>query len=123
MLQGIFKNRLMQWLYARIHPNGSMAFAHWWSKKSRMKHGALGTFLGADKEHQILFARKELEKHPDIEYFVFGHRHIPYDIHIAENSRVICLGDWIGNFTYGVFDGQEFRLKKYLPEKGKIIRQ
>lgn len=123
MLQGIFKNRLIQWLYARIHPNGSMAFAHWWSKKSRNKHGALGSFMGVDNEHQLQFARKELEKHPEINYFIFGHRHIPYDIQIAENSRVICLGDWIGNFTYGVFDGKEFHLKKYLPGKGEIIRQ
>lgn len=123
MLQGIFKNRLIQWFYARIHPNGSMAFAHWWSKKSRMKHGALGSFMGTENEHQLQFARKELEKSPDIEYFVFGHRHIPYDIRIAENSRVICLGDWIGNFTYGVFDGKEFHLKQYLPGKGEIIRQ
>jgi UDP-2,3-diacylglucosamine hydrolase len=122
MLQGIFKNRLMQWFYARIHPNGSMAFAHWWSKKSRMKHGTLGSFMGADNEHQVQFARKELAKHPDIEYFVFGHRHIPYDIRIAENSRVICLGDWIGNFTYGVFDGTEFHLEKYLPDQGEIMR-
>ncbi len=64
-----------------------------------------------------------MRQHPDIEYFVFGHRHIPFDIRIAENSRVICLNDWVGNFTYGVFDGQEFRLEKYLPEKGEIIRQ
>jgi len=122
VLQGIFKNRLMQWFYARIHPNGSMAFAHWWSKKSRMKHGSLGSFMGEEKEHQIQFAKKELVKHPDIEYFVFGHRHIAFDIRIAENSRVICLRDWIGNFTYGVFDGHEFRLEEYLPGKGKIIR-
>jgi UDP-2,3-diacylglucosamine hydrolase len=122
-LQGIFKNRVIQWFYARIHPNGSMAFAHWWSKKSRKKHGALGSFMGAEHEHQLQFARKKLEKHPDIEYFVFGHRHIPYDIGIAENSRVICLGDWIGNFTYGVFDGKEFKLLQYLPGKGKIIKQ
>jgi len=123
MLQGIFKNRMVQWFYARIHPNGSMAFAQWWSKKSRKKHGALGSFMGVENEHQLQFARKELEKHPDIEYFVFGHRHIPYDIHIGNNSRVICLGDWIGNFTYGVFDGQEFRLELFLPGKGEIIRQ
>ena len=123
MLQSVFKNRLIQWFYARIHPNGSMAFAHRWSKKSRMKHGTLGSFMGADNEHQIQFARKEIEKHPDIEYLIFGHRHIPYDIRIAENSRVICLGDWIGNFTYGVFDGKEFRLEKFLPGKGEIIRQ
>ena len=123
MLQGIFKNRMVQWFYARIHPNGSMAFAQWWSKKSRKKHGALGSFMGVENEHQLQFARKELEKHPDIEYFVFGHRHIPYDIHIGDKSRVICLGDWIGNFTYGVFDGQEFRLELFLPGKGEIIRQ
>ena len=123
MLQGIFKNRMVQWFYARIHPNGSMAFAQWWSKKSRKKHGALGSFMGVENEHQLQFARKELEKHPDIEYFVFGHRHIPYDIHIDNNSRVICLGDWIGNFTYGIFDGQELRLELFLPGKGEIIRQ
>ena len=123
MLQSVFKNRLIQWFYARIHPNGSMAFAHRWSKKSRMKHGTLGSFMGVDKEHQIQFARKEHEKHPDIEYFIFGHRHIPYDIRIAENSRVICLGDWIGNFTYGVFDGKDFQLKKFLKDQGSIIKQ
>lgn len=122
MLQKLFKNRTIQWFYARIHPNGSMAFAHSWSRKSRMKHGALGTFMGVDKEHQILFAEKKHDKHPHIQYFVFGHRHIPYDIRIAENCRVICLGDWIGNFTYGVFDGQDFKLLQYLPGKGEIIR-
>lgn len=123
MLQRIFKNRIIQWFYARIHPNGSIAFAHWWSAKSRSKHGALGSFLGADREHQVQYARQTLEKHPEIEYFIFGHRHIPYDISIAQNSRVICLGDWIGNFTYGVFDGNDFRLEQFLPGKGKIIRQ
>jgi UDP-2,3-diacylglucosamine hydrolase len=123
ILQRLFKNRTMQWLYARIHPNGSMAFAHRWSRKSRIKHDTLGSFKGIENEHQLQFARKELKKNPDIEYFVFGHRHIPYDIRIAENSRVICLGDWISNFTYGVFDGKEFRLEKYLPGKGEIIKQ
>ncbi len=123
MLQSVFKNRTIQWFYARIHPNGSMAFAHRWSRKSRKKHGALGSFMGVDKEHQLQFARLELEKNTDIEYFIFGHRHIPYDIRIADKCRVICLGDWIGNFTYGVFDGQEFRLEKFLPGKGEIIKE
>ena len=123
MLQAFFKNRTIQWFYARIHPNGSMAFAQRWSKKSRKKHGAIGTFTDADREHQVQFARKELEKNPSIEYFLFGHRHLPFDIRIADHSRVICLGDWIGNFTYGVFDGTEFQLLKFLHGKGEIIRQ
>jgi len=122
-IQWMFKNRLLQWLYARIHPNGSITFAHWWSKKSRMKHGAFGSFLGVDKEHQVLFARNKLQEDPNIEYFVFGHRHIPFDIRIGDQSRVICLGDWIGNFTYAVFDGEELQLKKYLKDQGEIIRQ
>jgi len=123
MLQRIFKNRLMQWLYARIHPNGSTSFAQWWSRKSRTKLGAFKDFKGVDKEHQIQYAREQIKKQPEIEFFVFGHRHIPFDIRIAENSRVIGLGDWIGNFTYGIFDGEEFHLKKYLEDQGVIIRE
>lgn len=123
MLQRIFKNRLMQWFYARLHPNGSTSFAHWWSKKSRMKQGAFKEFQGIEKEHQIQYARKIIKDQPDIEYFIFGHRHIPFDIRIAEKSRVIGLGDWIGNFSYGVFDGEEFLLKKYLEDQGTIIKQ
>ena len=111
----MFKNRLLQWLYARIHPNGSITFAHWWSKKSRLNHGIFGEYLGADQEHQIQFARKKLEENPAIEYFIFGHRHIPFDIRVGESCRVLCLGDWIGNFTYGVFDGEELQLKQFLP--------
>ena len=113
----------MQWLYARIHPNGSTSFAHWWSRQSRLKHGEMEHFLGVEKEHQVLYAKEKVQKNPEIEYFIFGHRHIPFDIRIAENSRVICLGDWIGNFTYGIFDGSEFHLKKYLEDQGSIIKQ
>ena len=123
LLQSIFKNRLLQWLYARIHPNGSIAFAQWWSQRSRKKHGTFGEFLGPDQEHQIQYARRKLAGDPDIEYFIFGHRHIAYDFRIGAHSRVICLGDWIGNFTYGVFDGETFELKRYLPDQGQIIRQ
>jgi UDP-2,3-diacylglucosamine hydrolase len=79
--------------------------------------------MGVDREHQVQFARKELEKDPSIEYFIFGHRHLPFDIRIADHSRVICLGDWIGNFTFGVFDGKEFHLKKFLEDRGSILKQ
>ncbi|RLD68753.1 MAG: UDP-2,3-diacylglucosamine diphosphatase, partial [Bacteroidetes bacterium] len=30
---------------------------------------------------------------------------------------------WIGNFTYGVFDGKDFQLKKFLKDQGSIIKQ
>ncbi len=121
-MQVVFRSRLSQWLYARIHPNGSVTFAHWWSKRSRARHGTFGIFQG-ENEHQIRYARELLTREPDIEYFIFGHRHIAYDLHISDRSRVVCLGDWIGNFTFGVFDGEEFRLKKYLKDRGEIITE
>jgi UDP-2,3-diacylglucosamine hydrolase len=122
LMQSVFKNRILQWLYARLHPNGSTAFAQWWSRKSRKKHGTFGVYLGPEKEHQIQYAKMKLKEDPGINYFIFGHRHIAYDIHIAEHSRVICLGDWIGNFTYGVFDGTTFELKKFRKDHGEITR-
>lgn len=121
LLQRIFQNRVLQWLYARIHPNGSISFAQWWSRKSRSKKGAFVPFLGKEKEHQVRYARKALLKDPGISYFIFGHRHIPFDIRLTDTSRVICLGDWIVNFTYAVFDGHELLLKKHFTDRGEIL--
>jgi UDP-2,3-diacylglucosamine hydrolase len=32
---------------------------------------------------------------------------------VGENAQYVNLGDWIGYFTYGVFDGESFELKEY----------
>ncbi len=121
MLQRMFRNPFLQWCYARIHPNASIAFAQRWSRNSRNKKGAFLPYLGKEKEYQVLFAREQISSSPKINYFVFGHRHIPYDIRITDTSRVICLGDWIYNFSYAVFDGKDLQLKRYLPDRGHII--
>jgi UDP-2,3-diacylglucosamine hydrolase len=34
-------------------------------------------------------------------------------IPVGEDSNYVNLGDWIGYFTYGVFDGETFELKKF----------
>jgi UDP-2,3-diacylglucosamine hydrolase len=31
----------------------------------------------------------------------------------VENAEYVNLGDWISYFTYGVFDGENFEIKKY----------
>ena len=61
------------------------------------------------------------DEDPSISYFVFGHRHLAYDITLNEKTHVICLGDWIVNFTYGVFDGSTMELKQFLPDRGEIV--
>ncbi|MEX0986806.1 MAG: UDP-2,3-diacylglucosamine diphosphatase [Bacteroidales bacterium] len=114
-LRTLFRSKFLQWCYARLHPNGSASFAQWWSRKSRIGKGRIYPYKGEENEEQIIFARKFLEKNPDIDIFLFGHRHIPFDVEIGENKRAVCLGDWISNFSYGVFDGKEFRLERYKP--------
>jgi UDP-2,3-diacylglucosamine hydrolase len=104
-----FTNKALQWLFARIHPNASMAFGKRWSKSSRYAKGIVADpYRGDDHENQVVFARHTLQNE-HFDYFIFGHRHIPYDIHIG-NSRVVNLGDWINNFTYAVWDGTELEL-------------
>ena len=116
ILKSAFRNRFLQWCYARLHPNGSTAFAQWWSKKSRYSKEMIHPYKGDNDEDQVIHARKLLEQDPGIDFFLFGHRHLPFDVEIAPEKRAICLGDWISHFTYGVFDGNEFRLEKYLSE-------
>jgi UDP-2,3-diacylglucosamine hydrolase len=121
LMQAIFRNRVLQWLYARLHPNGTIAFAQWWSRKSRDKKGSYVPFLGAEKEHQVRYAKKILKKEPGMNYFVFGHRHVAFQIRLSKTSQVFCIGDWISNFTYAVFDGEQLHLKKFFEDRGEII--
>jgi UDP-2,3-diacylglucosamine hydrolase len=42
---------------------------------------------------------------------IFGHRHIALDLQLKNQKRVVILGDFVGIFSYGVFDGENFRLE------------
>lgn len=115
-----FTNKVLQWLFARIHPNASMAFGKRWSKSSRYAKGIVADpYRGNDQEMQVIFARKTLEKE-HFDFFLFGHRHIPFDVRIG-NSRVVNLGDWINNFTYAVWNGKDLELHSIVPDKEEGI--
>jgi UDP-2,3-diacylglucosamine hydrolase len=64
------------------------------------------------KEYQIQYAIQML-KHQRIDYFVFGHRHIPLHRKLLNNSEFVNLGDWINYNTYAKFDGNLMTLEKY----------
>lgn len=111
-LKKFFHNKLAQWAFAKIHPDLAFRLAHQWSKNSRLSKGINGAiFMGEDKEDQIIFAKKTLEKE-DYDYFVFGHRHLALDFQLTEKSKLFILGDWFNAYTYGVYDGETFRLEK-----------
>lgn len=121
ILKGIFTNKVLQWLFARIHPNFAIALGHRWSRTSRFAKGIVAEpYKGEDGECQIIYAKEKL-KNEHFDFFVIGHRHIPWDIKIGKNSRIINIGDWIINYTYAVLDGQELSLRSYFKEYEKNI--
>jgi UDP-2,3-diacylglucosamine hydrolase len=116
LLTRFFHNKLAQWAFAKIHPDLSFRLALYWSKNSRLSRGIDGEdFLGEDREHQIIFAQHKL-KEKYFDYFVVGHRHIALDFQLTANSKMIILGNWFKECTYGVFDGYTFRLEKIFDE-------
>jgi len=111
-LKKIFTNKPLQWLYSRLHPNFALHIAHQWSKSSRTAKFEKEEEFILNNDGIYNFAKNYL-KQESINYFIFGHRHQMVDKQLAENSRFVLLGDWIKNFSYGVFDGEKFELKKY----------
>ena len=110
-LKGMFTNKVLQWLWARLHPNFATSFALSYSKRSRFAKGIATEYLGDDNEHLITYARHKLEEE-HFDYFIFGHRHIPLEYDLGSERKMVYLGDWIVNFTYAVWDGTNLELKK-----------
>ncbi len=99
-LKKIFANKFCQWSFARLHPNFGIWLADKSSKTSRAKTGSDDEkFLGEEKEWLIQFCREELTKQ-HIDYFVFGHRHLPLEYDLGNNSTYYNLGEWINYRTY-----------------------
>ena len=111
-IKKVFRNPVCQWLFGQLHPTWGIGLANYFSRKSREKTGSSDeTFLGENNEWLVIYSKEVLQKE-HYDYFIFGHRHLPLDIKLADNSRYINLGDWIRTFTYAVFDGNEVGLKQ-----------
>ena len=112
-MKKVFTNPFFKWLFRWLHPEIGMRLAQYLSVKNKIISGDEDKkFLGEENEWLAQYARRKLEtKHYD--YFIFGHRHLPMEIQIGPNSTYYNLGDWISHFTYGVFDGKEFRLEEF----------
>ncbi|MCF6306602.1 MAG: UDP-2,3-diacylglucosamine diphosphatase [Flavobacteriaceae bacterium] len=112
-MKKVFTNPIFRWLFRWLHPELGMRMAQYFSVKNKLISGEEDKiFLGDDKEWLALYAKRKLEtKHYN--FFIFGHRHLPMEINVGENSTYINIGDWINHYSYGVFDGENFELKKY----------
>lgn len=112
-LKKVFTNPFFKWVFQWGHPDIGMRIAQYFSVKNKLISGDDdATFLGEDNEWLVQYCKRKLEdKHRD--YFVFGHRHLPLNINLNDNSKYINLGDWIQYFTYAEFDGDTLELKEF----------
>lgn len=112
-LKKIFSNPFCRWVFSILHPTVGYGIANYFSRKSRIANENYNEiYLGEEKERLIVFS-KEILQREHYDFFIFGHRHLPIDIKLGEKSRYINLGDWVTNFTYIEFDGEQLLLKKY----------
>lgn len=125
-LKKLFRNPLSQFLFGLLPPAIGIGVADYFSRKSRAQTGASEEiFLGADKEWLMIYCKEILAQQP-IDYFVFGHRHLPivHEIEAGQKRGLyVNLGDWIRFNTYAVFDGNELLLKSYTGQDHKIVRK
>ncbi|MBS1550429.1 MAG: UDP-2,3-diacylglucosamine diphosphatase [Bacteroidetes bacterium] len=112
-MKKLFTNPAAQWAFRWLHPDIAMKIANYMSQKNKLISGVEDMkFLGEDKEFLIVYSKEKL-KTQKIDYFVYGHRHLPMILDLNSYSKYINLGDWIMYFTYGVFDGHNFTLETW----------
>ncbi len=118
-LEAVFSFRPNQFLFRWLHPDVGAWMGSYFSRRSRLaKMSQAGKEEPSfDKQREMLFryAEDKLLAFPEIDYFVFGHRHMPVMTDINNKTQLIILGDWISHFSYGVFDGKGFRLQQFVP--------
>jgi UDP-2,3-diacylglucosamine hydrolase len=113
-IKKVFSNPFCQWLFARLHPNFGIGLANYFSRKSRMANAETDEiFLGENEEWLIQFCKEYLIKNPPVDYFIFGHRHLPLDITLDKDARYINLGEWVKYNSYAVFNGKNVELKYF----------
>ena len=110
-MKKVFTFPFFQWLFRWLHPDWGVKLGQYMSVKNKLISGDEDAkFLGEENEWLVQYCKRKLEtKHYD--YFVFGHRHLPLEIDLKENSKYINLGDWIRYFTFGEFM-KTFKLKE-----------
>ena len=109
ILKSLFTSNLCKWLFSRLHPNFGIGLGQAWSNKSRkeqenLKNAEKGILVGYCKEQQ---------KNNPVDYYVFGHRHIPMEVKIDERANYINLGDWIHHYSYAVLSDKKLELRKF----------
>ena len=108
LLKKVFEFKPNQFLFRWLHPDLGARIGLYFSRKSRLanisREGRKETATLAENEMLFKYARRKAEELPEVDYFIFGHRHLPLHQKVGEKAEIIILGDWLYHFSYGVFE-------------------
>lgn len=115
LLKKVFRNRINQWLFRWLHPDIGARMGLFFSRKSRLanmlKENNKENLSSIHDEMLFKYASGLIEQGVSVDYFVFGHRHLPLLMDLNPGTSLVILGDWLTNFSYTEFDGISLELK------------
>jgi UDP-2,3-diacylglucosamine hydrolase len=106
VLRAVLRSRIMNAIYWLVHPDLGIPFAEWISGRSRAYTDGRDALRKQDGLRA--FAERLLAKGQH-DFVVMGHRHEASIVNF-EQGTYVNLGDWIGSYTYGMFDGEAFTI-------------
>jgi len=107
ILKRVLRCKVNIFLYSLLHPDIGIALGRLSSRLSRY-HSSTRNY--GEGDGMVEYAARRIAE--GIDYVVMGHRHEPMFKPIG-NGIYVNLGDWIEHRTYGIFDGNEFRLERW----------
>ncbi len=108
-LKKILRHKIAIKLFSCIPPTLAFKIASLVSGTSRKYDNKTDEIEQQNRQYLIQFATQKFEQGYDC--VVMGHYHLPEEYH-PENKVYLNCGDWLNNFTYGLFDGQQLKLKR-----------
>jgi UDP-2,3-diacylglucosamine hydrolase len=112
-LKRLFTSKTAQFMFSRLHPNLAIWFGHEWAKRSRISKGTEPEYItDINNESAFKFA-DNFSKSNNIDYYIFGHRHILHKEKLVSGAELIMLGEWFNFFSYAEFDGDSVEIKKH----------
>jgi UDP-2,3-diacylglucosamine hydrolase len=123
-MKKVFSNGACQWLFRQVHPDLGLRIMHAASQQSRAATPPEeANWLGEEQEWLLRYAERKLERGLDVDFFVFGHRHLPIDWRLSNGrSRYVNLGEWMWATSYAVFDGRDVELRFFENPDGRVAR-
>lgn len=119
-LKKVFELKFNQFLFKWLHPDLGTRMGLYFSRKSRIaniarEHKNDFKFV-VEEEMLYKFCLQTITKNNEIDYLIFGHRHVPIVYPLNDKAKMVILGDWVTNFTFAVFDGEKLDLQFFEKE-------